>query len=96
MAIRSRDIRPTAGKRDAALARPEPPADLWAALDRALAEVIDKPAGAFTRGDFMRRYGCTASQAGSRIAKLVSAGCVEAHGHGASTFYTFVNSKEGK
>lgn len=96
MAIRSRDIRPPAGKRDAALAKPEPPADLWAALDRALAEVIDKPAGAFTRGDFKRRYGCTDSQASSRIAKLVGAGRVQAHSHGSSTFYTFVNSKEGK
>ena len=60
-------------------AKPQPPPDLWAQLEKAVQEVTNpapkpKPPNAFTSQEFITKFKLSDDQARGRIRKLMKAG----------------------
>lgn len=63
--------------------KPEPPVDLWAKMDAAIADCGPKggpPEGCFTLPEMMKRKGISRTTARNIINRLVAAGRIEAGG----------------
>jgi len=75
--------------------KPKPPADLWAQLDKALAEIAayvpQKPPNAFTINEFAAKFSLTVDQAACRVAKLKRFGKVRrVGGPSRNGYYEFI------
>jgi predicted HTH transcriptional regulator len=76
------------------ISRPVPPSDMWEQLDKLAAEPI-RPANAFTREEFMQRYGLQKSQALAKLRILIGAGKVQQVGPktASNSYYILVEAK---
>lgn len=82
MSRSQRNVPAPTRSRHEAVAKPEPPADLWSQLDRLVVEVSKetRPPDTFTSDDLMKRHGICRNAALKRIRKLIALGKIEVAG----------------